>query len=120
MMPKRHVNDITDLLWPNSMNYGSTCRQWSKPRDTLPWCYVGFDSTCADRKQREFFEHAEGSATLHQMPQQFWSVLPCLDANQQATAQAETQNRCRIFRFVFLFFAIVQGIARFLLGPPGL
>merc|ERR1712232_989770 len=56
MVPNQKDDKVDEkqITQPNKMDYGSACAKWWTT-DELPWCYVGFDSTCADRTRSGIF-----------------------------------------------------------------
>merc|ERR1719361_1715164 len=55
-------------------DYGVYCKKWRK-RDTRPWCFVGFDTTCGDRRPT----HSTPALKMTRLGQvsQFKSSNPC-------------------------------------------
>jgi len=73
--PADQLDDSVDL-WDNKANYGMRCEAWNGM--TSPekrWCYVGHDSTCADREEVicQHCAHHEG----HPKVRMYRSQLAC-------------------------------------------
>lgn len=45
------VPDRSLDLWGNDANFGMNCQAWTRKANQRRWCYVGYDTTCADREQ---------------------------------------------------------------------
>lgn len=66
--------------------FGNRCKIWTK-EDKVPWCFVGFDSACSDRKLYTLSQDDFLTPPLHLSDvSQFYSYLPC---NKAIREQAE-------------------------------
>mmetsp|Transcript_63707 Transcript_63707/g.134217 ORF Transcript_63707/g.134217 Transcript_63707/m.134217 type:complete len:734 (-) Transcript_63707:75-2276(-) len=104
--PPTTEKSFEHMLWPNKLNYGSSCADWNDNGHS--WCYVGFDSTCADRKGRQRYTQEDTKnlfADVVAKPLQFKSQLPCLGEAQDEIEELATQ-RCWVFK-VIAFTTIV-------------
>merc|ERR1712203_1191729 len=88
-------------LTENKLNFGATCKKWLKD-DTLPWCFVGFDSACSDRKRDHImWENKLGvtSSNMDEIPMQYSSRMPCGE-EEQVEHVTLAQERCRAWSWL--------------------
>lgn len=72
-------------------NYGRTCKRWDK-EDQEPWCYVGFDTTCPDRK-KDVVEVSNAQGQPEKVSQ-YYSAYACVN-NKQYGLLRSYRNQCQ-------------------------
>lgn len=75
-----HSGDLNPVAFGNHsslLQYGDRCEKWLK-RDEKPWCFVGFDSPCADRQPVNVQPIEDEFKTLAEVSQ-YTSSIPCTD-----------------------------------------
>lgn len=94
---KSHVNQALLMASvgnvSNTLQYGTFCQKWDN-KDVLPWCYVGYDSVCMDRRKDVVQIVGKESQTNHM--HQYYSAWPCV-REQQKIITRSTQDICQTF-----------------------
>jgi len=80
--------------WANRFDYGMTCRFWRKT-DERPWCWVGFDTYCADR---EFGSRGHP---------QYKSSVACQDNKKFEPLE----GTCRLWKYLATFLLVLLWLA---------
>lgn len=62
--------------------YGNHCRLW-RPTDKYPWCFVGFDTTCADRTVYSIKPATAQVLSMNEFSQ-FESRIPCQEKDRES------------------------------------
>lgn len=91
--------------------YGSDCRKWNID-DELPWCYVGWDSTCPDAV-KAISEIKIGSHWGDMAPKfmhQFKSNYYCVKSKQQKVAHS-SKDYCQTVVGISFFALILLNVA---------
>lgn len=93
---------VRDTLNPEAFGtrpkdkWGERCRKW-RTRDVRPWCFVGFDSSCADRKHEKVRPLDINKINELSEVSQFRSSIPCTSDAYQAA-----EYWCTFLKLVFL------------------
>lgn len=103
----KEVSKSVDM-WSNKLNYGQHCDKWNE--DGKRWCFVGFDSTCADRGPRQTYQNTDPAWSS--LPLQFGSQIPCIDEADQAAALKSARTKCIAARVVFHFTILLHLMLR--------
>mmetsp|Transcript_70104 Transcript_70104/g.146623 ORF Transcript_70104/g.146623 Transcript_70104/m.146623 type:complete len:734 (+) Transcript_70104:302-2503(+) len=110
MMPPKQESVADKMLYDNKLNWGESCGEWNSDGGKS-WCFVGFDSPCADR--RGAGTYGKTNPAISSMPLQYKSELPCMDEQQQSEAKDTARFRCSIGRFFVWSGLCMQMLSRF-------
>lgn len=87
-------------------HYGNICGLW-RHSDKAPWCFVGFDTTCADRKAYTVSPTTSKVKELVQVSQ-FESQIPC-----QSMAIEEAGTKCLLTVICYVASLLLLNLSTF-------
>jgi len=115
------VPDRSLDLWGNDANFGMNCQAWTRKANQRRWCYVGYDTTCADREQVPC-QNCQASISAFVSPsapavRMYKSSVACQVNDPTIDQIAEftnAKNRC----FLFVWLAMIAFLLLCALAVP--